>query len=97
MLQYEWYDQDPQLARDCLTALTCLSKALFPPSLLSPLVSCIKSTSGATSWKTRSSNLDFLQTAIFNNFMLFCNPTNDLLKVEVVQIVQSSLQVELFK
>ena len=33
MLQYEWYDQDPQLARDCLTALTCLSKALFPPSL----------------------------------------------------------------
>jgi len=95
LLQFEMYDKDPQLARDCLTALTCLSRTLLPLHLLSPFVSCIKNTATANSWKTRASSLDFLQTAIFNNFMLFCSNDQDEmlnnLKEEVIDIIRNSL------
>ena len=39
------------------------------PALVTSIQDCV----GAASWKTRLATLDFLQTVIFNNFMLFCS------------------------
>jgi len=94
LLGYEWYDSDPQIARDCQTSLSCLSRTLFNTSLLVPMMEVVKLTARAVSWKTRVSTLDFLQAVIFNNFMLLCSDElkHDKLRKEIVQLVLDSLK-----
>ena len=73
LLGHEWYDKDPQLARDCQATLSCLSRAQHSPATVPSLVAAMETSLAAASWKTRVSCLDFLQAVIFNNFMLFCS------------------------
>jgi len=93
MLGYEWYDSDPQIARDCQTSLSCLSRTLCNTALLLPMMKVVKSTANALSWKTRVSTLDFLQAVIFNNFMLLCSTQleHEKLREEIVELVLNSL------
>ena len=93
MLGYEWYDSDPQIARDCQTSLSCLSRTLCNTTLLLPMMEVVKSTANALSWKTRVSTLDFLQAVIFNNFMLLCSNQLDheTLRQEIAKLVLNSL------
>jgi len=90
---YEWYDSDPQIARDCQTTLSCISRTLCTSGLLPFLIEEVKSTSKAISWKTRVSTLDFLQATIFSNFMLLCSPELKLEghKNDIVELVLRSL------
>jgi len=93
LLGYEWYDTDPQIARDCQTALSCLSRTLYNTNLLAPMLEVVKTTANASSWKTRVSTLDFLQAVIFNNFMLLCSNqlNHEHLRQAVVKLVLNSL------
>jgi proteasome activator subunit 4 len=93
LLGYEWYDTDPQIARDCQTSLSCLSRTLCSSALLVPMMDVVKSSAKAVSWKTRVSTLDFLQAMIFNNFMLLCSAqlNHDILRQEIAKLVLDSL------
>jgi len=93
MLGYEWYDSDPQIARDCQTSLSCLSRTLCNSSTLVLMIDVIKCTVKSNSWKTRVSTLDFLQAVIFTNFMLLCSTKLSLNSVrqEIVDLVIKSL------
>jgi len=96
LLGFEWYDNDPQIARDCQTALSCLSRVLLPASTLPIMLKVVRqSASSATSWRTRLSSLDFLQAVVFNNFMLLCSPSlpeHMRLRDEVLQLVVGALR-----
>jgi len=93
MLGYEWYDSDPQIARDCQTSLSCLSRTLCNSTTLVLMIDVIKCTVKSISWKTRVSTLDFLQAVIFTNFMLLCSTKLSLNSVrqEIVDLVIKSL------
>ena len=77
LLGYEWFDKDPQLARDCQASLSCLSRSQHTKESIKVLVQEVSKTLSAASWKTRVSCLDFLQAMIFNNFILFCSSNVD--------------------
>jgi len=77
LLGYEWFDKDPQLARDCQASLSCLSRSQHTKESIKVLVQEVEKTLSAASWKTRVSCLDFLQAMIFNNFILFCSSNVD--------------------
>ena len=73
LLGYEWFESDPQLARDCQTTLACLSRTQLTVTTIQDLSHSIRDSLEAGSWRTRLATLDFLQTVIFNNFMLICS------------------------
>ena len=95
LLGYEWYDKDPQLARDCQTTLSCLSRTLQPPENIKTVTGIIKQTLSSQSWKTRLSSLDFLQAVIFNNFIMFLSPNlaeSDWMRRDVIMLVLDCLK-----
>jgi hypothetical protein len=93
LLHYDWYERDPQLARDCQIALACLSRTHLPVARLRPLLSVLQGCAAADAWKTRLATLDFLQAFVFNNFMLICSPSlsHEELKADVLGLVMSGL------
>ena len=97
LLQYEWYDRDPQLARDCQVSLSFLSRSLLPVPLLNPLCSILQQTINSDSWRTKLSTLDFLQAVIFNNFIQIWNKgpetKNIVLDVVGTGLIDDQLEV----
>ena len=95
LLGYEWYDKDPQLARDCQTTLSCLSRSPQPPENIKTVTGIITQTLTSQSWKTRLSSLDFLQAVIFNNFIIFRSPNvaqGDSMRKDVISLVLECLK-----
>ena len=95
LLGYEWYDKDPQIARDCQTTLSCLSRTPQPPGNIRIMIDILTKTLSSQSWKTRLSCLDFLQAVIFNNFIMFRSPNlteSDSLRRDVISVVLECLK-----
>lgn len=95
LLGYEWYDKDPQIARDCQTTLSCLSRTLHPPVNIRIMIDILTQTLTSQSWKTRLSCLDFLQAVIFNNFIMFRSPNlaeSNAMRRDVIFVVLECLK-----
>ena len=95
LLQFESYERDPQLGRDCQVALVCLSRTHLPTACLPPLVAVLKECGAAAdAWKMRLSALDFLQAFVFNNFVLICSPSlpHKDLKSDILGLVMAGLR-----
>ena len=95
LLGYEWYDKDPQIARDCQTTLSCLSRTPQPPGNIRIMIEILTKTLASQSWKTRLSCLDFLQAVIFNNFIMFRSPNladSDTMRRDVISVVLECLK-----
>ena len=93
LMQFEWYEKDPQLGRDCRIALACLSKTQLPPGRLASMIAVLRQCAPADSWKMRLSTLDFLQAFVFNNFVLVCSPSlpHEGLKADLLALVMTGL------
>merc|ERR1719354_1501582 len=66
---------EPELARDCMSALSVMSGSLLSPDLVSVSVDGITSVCKSQSWKAKVCGLEFLQVQIFTNFPVFlCAP-----------------------
>ena len=92
LLQFEGWEQEPVVARDCQTALTCLSRVPHAHALLQPLLSTLAgSCLTATSWRARVASLDFLQAFIFNNFIPLVHTGKGSLQTQVLELVTLGL------
>lgn len=90
LLQYEWYDRDPQLARDCQVSLSYISRSPFRVEALGRVLRMLQGILGTSSWRTKLSTLDFLQAAVFNNFINLINSAPEVRGV-VMDIVDLGL------
>ena len=90
LLQYEWYDRDPQLARDCQLSLSYMSRSPLRVELLLPVFEMLQNILLSASWRTKLSTLDFLQAVVFNNFINILN-SSDRTKEIVLDIVNLGL------
>merc|ERR1712126_162958 len=91
LLQYEWYDRDPQLATDCQVSLSYISRSSISSKLVPQLVKTLKSSIETDSWRTKLSTLDFLQAVVFNNFLYVCVCGLDV-RETIVHIVNLGLE-----
>jgi len=84
---------EPELARDCTTALSVMSGTLLSPELIPKSVEVIKSVCQSQSWKAKVCGLEFLQVQIFTNFAVFISVQNELGAAQtVVDTVVTLLQ-----
>ena len=90
LLQYEWYDRDPQLARDCQVSLSYISRSPFRVEALGRVLRMLQGILRTSSWRTKLSTLDFLQAAVFNNFINLINSAPEVRGV-VMDIVDLGL------
>lgn len=83
---------EPDLAQDCNLAMACLATCILPCEVIPTALNAIESVSNSSSWKAKTSLLEFLQIIVFWNFASF---KSDLKAEErVTQIVQRHLKDE---
>ena len=68
MCQYIGTESDQGVSQACLQALSYLSVCILPTPALAPCLHMVQRCVTSTSYKTKLSTLEFLQTVVFTNF-----------------------------
>ena len=89
MCQYIGTESDQDVSQSCLQALSYLSVCILPARAIPPLLHMISRCSTSTSYKTKLSVMEFLQTVVFTNFSSFVS--NIDFRTEVTSFVTSLL------
>jgi len=94
LLQYEWFDNDPHISKDCQATLSCLSRINLSTDVIPVVLDIITNAGKSDYWKTRLACLDFLQAFIFNNFVTLCSPNlheNSIWREAIVGLLMTTL------
>ena len=67
MCQYIGTESDQGVSQACLQALSYLSVCILPTPALAPCLHMVQRCVNSTSYKTKLSTLEFLQTVVFTN------------------------------
>ena len=89
MCQYIGTESDQDVSQSCLQALSYLSVCIVPATAIPPLLHMITRCSTSTSYKTKLSVMEFLQTVVFTNFPSFVS--NNKHRTSVTSFVTSLL------
>ena len=89
MCQYIGTESDQDVSQSCLQALSYLSVCILPARAIPPLLHMISRCSISTSYKTKLSVMEFLQTVVFTNFPSFVS--NNEFRTTVTTFVTSHL------
>ena len=89
MCQYIGTESDQDVSQSCLQALSYLSVCILPSRAIPPLLHMITRCSTSTSYKTKLSIMEFLQTVVFTNFPSFV--ANNEHRTNVTSFVTSLL------
>ena len=89
MCQYIGTESDQDVSQSCLQALSYLSVCILPARAIPPLLHMISRCSTSTSYKTKLSVMEFLQTVVFTNFSSFVS--NKDFRTEVEYFVTNHL------
>jgi proteasome activator subunit 4 len=87
---------EPELARDCMSALSVMSGSLISPELVPLAVEGVTNVCKSQSWKAKVCGLEFLQVQIFTNFAVFlcCPPTSSQALIDTVTSLLQDPQLE---
>ena len=89
MCQYIGTESDQGVSQSCLQALSYLSVCILPPHALAPCLHMLQRCITSSSYKTKLSTLEFLQTVVFTNFPSFV--ANNELRSKVINMATSLL------
>ena len=89
MCQFIGTESDQGVSQSCLQALSYLSVCILPAHALAPCLHMLQRCVTSTSYKTKWSILEFLQTAVFTNFISFVS--NNELRSRVISFTTDLL------
>jgi len=90
MCQYIGTESDQGVSQACLQALSYLSVCILPAPALAPCLHMVQRCVTSTSYKTKLSTLEFLQTVVFTNFPGF--KANNELRTRVISLATTLLE-----
>ena len=89
MCQFIGTESDQGVSQSCLQALSYLSVCILPAHALAPCLHMLQRCVTSTSYKTKLSILEFLQTVVFTNFISFVS--NNELRSRVISFTTDLL------
>ena len=89
MCQFIGTESDQGVSQSCLQALSYLSVCILPSHALAPCLHMLQRCVTSTSYKTKLSILEFLQTVVFTNFISFVS--NNELRSKVISLTTDLL------
>ena len=89
MCQFIGTESDQGVSQSCLQALSYLSVCILPAHALAPCLHMLQRCVTSTSYKTKLSILEFLQTVVFTNFTSFVS--NNELRSKVISFTTDLL------
>ena len=89
MCQFIGTESDQGVSQSCLQALSYLSVCILPAHALAPCLHMLQRCVTSTSYKTKWSILEFLQTVVFTNFISFVS--NNELRSRVISFTTDLL------
>jgi len=92
LCQFIGTEKDIDVSQSCLQALCYLSICILPDSCIQPMLDMVKRIVQSSSYKTKMSVLEYIQVAVFTNFLKIV--VNSSYKEQVQNIVINLLQDE---
>ena len=89
MCQFIGTESEQGVSQSCLQALSYLSVCILPAHALAPCLHMLQRCVTSTSYKTKLSILEFLQTVVFTNFISFVS--NNELRSKVISFTTELL------